>query len=155
MSQAPEFSGERFPRSRSDASEHIALEIRRYLERHGLQPGDRIMARGRKDPSTGRLIVTEILANWTSFSGSILSVSGSGFRVQVQCCPVSTFNVSYIGDTEFQASRPEDIAVGGKIDVAGLVQKDGSILATTVIVRDSSGMPTRMGQNARTLPRSR
>jgi GntR family transcriptional repressor for pyruvate dehydrogenase complex len=42
MSQAPDFSGERFPRSRSDASEHIALEIRRYLERHGLQPGDRI-----------------------------------------------------------------------------------------------------------------
>ena len=39
MSQAPEFPA---PRPRSDASEHIALEIRRYLERHDLQPGDRI-----------------------------------------------------------------------------------------------------------------
>ena len=38
MAQAPE----RFPRTRSDASEHIALEIRRYLERRELQPGDRI-----------------------------------------------------------------------------------------------------------------
>src|SRR3954462_15737154 len=37
--QAP---GERFPRARTDASEQIALEIRRYLEREGLQPGDRI-----------------------------------------------------------------------------------------------------------------
>src|SRR3954449_3990033 len=37
--QAP---GERFPRARTDASEQIALEIRRYLERRGLQPGDRI-----------------------------------------------------------------------------------------------------------------
>jgi GntR family transcriptional repressor for pyruvate dehydrogenase complex len=42
MSQAPEFPGDRFPRTRSDASELIALEIRRYLERHDLQPGDRI-----------------------------------------------------------------------------------------------------------------
>src|SRR3954467_14625298 len=42
MSQAPEFPGDRFPRTRSDASELIALEIRRYLERHELQPGDRI-----------------------------------------------------------------------------------------------------------------
>jgi DNA-binding FadR family transcriptional regulator len=42
MAQAPELPGDRFPRTRSDASEHIALEIRRYLERHELQPGDRI-----------------------------------------------------------------------------------------------------------------
>jgi DNA-binding FadR family transcriptional regulator len=42
MSQAPEYHGDRFPRTRSDASEHIALEIRRYLERRELQPGDRI-----------------------------------------------------------------------------------------------------------------
>src|ERR671930_1643131 len=42
MAHASQFEGERFPRTRSDASEHIALEIRRYLERHGLQPGDRI-----------------------------------------------------------------------------------------------------------------
>src|ERR1044071_5558676 len=42
MSQAPELPGDRFPRTRSDASELIALEIRRYLERHDLQPGDRI-----------------------------------------------------------------------------------------------------------------
>src|SRR6201991_3949441 len=42
MAQAPEFHGDRFPRTRSDASEHIALEIRRYLERRELQPGDRI-----------------------------------------------------------------------------------------------------------------
>jgi DNA-binding FadR family transcriptional regulator len=34
--------GERFPRARTDASEQIALEIRRYLERRDLQPGDRI-----------------------------------------------------------------------------------------------------------------
>lgn len=32
----------RFPTTRFDASEQIALEIRRYLEREGLQPGDRI-----------------------------------------------------------------------------------------------------------------
>src|SRR4051794_16353104 len=37
--QAP---GERFPRARTDASEQIALAIRRYLERRDLQPGDRI-----------------------------------------------------------------------------------------------------------------
>jgi len=42
MAHAPELPGDRFPRSRSDASEHIALEIRRYLERRDLQPGDRI-----------------------------------------------------------------------------------------------------------------
>src|SRR6201982_3545039 len=42
MSQAPEFPGDRFPRSPSEASEQIALEIRRHLERHALQPGDRI-----------------------------------------------------------------------------------------------------------------
>src|ERR1700761_7713855 len=42
MSQAPEFHGDRFPRTRSDASEHIALRHRRYLERRDLQPGDRI-----------------------------------------------------------------------------------------------------------------
>jgi GntR family transcriptional regulator, transcriptional repressor for pyruvate dehydrogenase complex len=42
MSQAPEFSAKRFPRSGSDASEHIALEIRRYLEQQNVQPGDRI-----------------------------------------------------------------------------------------------------------------
>jgi DNA-binding FadR family transcriptional regulator len=42
MSQAPELPGDRFPRTRTDASELIALEIRRYLERHDLQPGDRI-----------------------------------------------------------------------------------------------------------------
>jgi DNA-binding FadR family transcriptional regulator len=42
MSQAPELPGDGFPRTRSDASELIALEIRRYLERHELQPGDRI-----------------------------------------------------------------------------------------------------------------
>ena len=42
MSQAPELPGDRFPRTRSDASEHIALEIRRYLERRDLRPGDRI-----------------------------------------------------------------------------------------------------------------
>src|SRR3954451_3882332 len=35
-------SGDRFPRARTDASEQIAMEIRRYLERRGLQPGDRI-----------------------------------------------------------------------------------------------------------------
>src|SRR3954452_6060523 len=35
-------SGDRFPRARTDASEQIAMEIRRYLERQGLQPGDRI-----------------------------------------------------------------------------------------------------------------
>src|SRR3954454_24673845 len=42
MAHAAEHPGDRFPRTRSDASEHIALEIRRYLERHELQPGDRI-----------------------------------------------------------------------------------------------------------------
>src|SRR6201986_675825 len=42
MAHAPELPGDRFPRGRSDASEHIALEIRRYLERRELQPGDRI-----------------------------------------------------------------------------------------------------------------
>src|SRR3954453_2679814 len=42
MSQAPEFPGDRFPRTPSDASELIALEIRRYLEQQDLQPGDRI-----------------------------------------------------------------------------------------------------------------
>ena len=42
MAHAPEVPGDRFPRTRSDASEHIALEIRRFLEREGLQPGDRI-----------------------------------------------------------------------------------------------------------------
>src|SRR6476620_663938 len=34
--------GDRFPRARTDASERIALEIRRYLERRDLRPGDRI-----------------------------------------------------------------------------------------------------------------
>src|SRR3954469_4161712 len=42
MSQAPEFPGDRFPGTRSGASELIAPEIRRYLEQQDLQPGDRI-----------------------------------------------------------------------------------------------------------------
>src|SRR3954453_21595099 len=42
MAHPPQTSGDRFPRARTDASEQIAMEIRRYLERRGLQPGDRI-----------------------------------------------------------------------------------------------------------------
>src|SRR5690242_12808021 len=42
MAHAQELPGDRFPRARADASEQIALEIRRYLERRDLQPGDRI-----------------------------------------------------------------------------------------------------------------
>src|SRR3954454_8257843 len=42
MAQPQQASGDRFPRARTDASEQIAMEIRRYLERRGLQPGDRI-----------------------------------------------------------------------------------------------------------------
>src|ERR1700749_1396281 len=42
MAHAQEIPGDRFPRARADASEQIALEIRRYLERRDLQPGDRI-----------------------------------------------------------------------------------------------------------------
>ena len=42
MAHPQQASGERFPRARTDASEQIALEIRRYLERRDLQPGDRI-----------------------------------------------------------------------------------------------------------------
>jgi GntR family transcriptional regulator, transcriptional repressor for pyruvate dehydrogenase complex len=42
MAHAPERPGDRFHRSTSDASEQIAMEIRRYLERRDLQPGDRI-----------------------------------------------------------------------------------------------------------------
>jgi len=42
MAHAPERPGDRFQRSTSDASEQIAMEIRRYLERRDLQPGDRI-----------------------------------------------------------------------------------------------------------------
>src|SRR5919112_3427738 len=42
MSHAPELRGPRFSPGSVDASHQIALEIRRYLEREGLQPGDRI-----------------------------------------------------------------------------------------------------------------
>src|ERR1700749_389780 len=42
MAHAQELPGDRFPRARADASEQIALELRRYLERRDLQPGDRI-----------------------------------------------------------------------------------------------------------------
>src|SRR6201986_3905050 len=42
MAQPQEAAGDRFPRARADASEQIALEIRRYLEQRDLQPGDRI-----------------------------------------------------------------------------------------------------------------
>src|ERR1700749_2478229 len=42
MAHAQEIPGDRFPRARADASHQIAVEIRRYLEREGLQPGDRI-----------------------------------------------------------------------------------------------------------------
>src|SRR5919199_503468 len=42
MAHAQEVPGERLPRPRTDGSEEIALEIRRYLEREALQPGDRI-----------------------------------------------------------------------------------------------------------------
>ena len=42
MSHASELPGPRFARASVDASHQIALEIRRYLEREGLQPGDRI-----------------------------------------------------------------------------------------------------------------
>src|SRR5919107_599991 len=42
MAPPKEPPGDRSPRARTDASEQIALEIRRYLERRDLQPGDRI-----------------------------------------------------------------------------------------------------------------
>ena len=42
MSHASEVPGPRFAPASVDASHQIALEIRRYLEREGLQPGDRI-----------------------------------------------------------------------------------------------------------------
>src|SRR3954471_2161146 len=42
MTHAPEAHGDRFTRGRSDASEQIAMEIRRYLQQRDLQPGDRI-----------------------------------------------------------------------------------------------------------------
>lgn len=42
MSSAPELPEPRFAPASIDASHQIALEIRRYLEREGLQPGDRI-----------------------------------------------------------------------------------------------------------------
>src|SRR4051812_23740446 len=42
MTHAPEAHGDRFTRARADASEQIALEIRRYLQQRNLQPGDRI-----------------------------------------------------------------------------------------------------------------
>src|SRR5919107_661269 len=42
MAPPKEPPGDRSPRARTDASHQIALEIRRYLERHELQPGDRI-----------------------------------------------------------------------------------------------------------------
>src|SRR3954464_9683417 len=42
MSSASELPGPRFAPASVDASHQIALEIRRYLEREGLAPGDRI-----------------------------------------------------------------------------------------------------------------
>src|SRR3954447_22932457 len=42
MSSASELPGPRFAPASVDASHQIAMEIRRYLERRGLQPGDRI-----------------------------------------------------------------------------------------------------------------
>ena len=42
MASTSKPAGERFAAARVDASEQIALEIRRYLERQGLHPGDRI-----------------------------------------------------------------------------------------------------------------
>ena len=42
MSSASELPRPRFAPASVDASHQIALEIRRYLEREGLQPGDRI-----------------------------------------------------------------------------------------------------------------
>src|SRR5919108_1142672 len=39
---ASELPSPRFPQTSVDASHQIALEIRRYLEREGLRPGDRI-----------------------------------------------------------------------------------------------------------------
>jgi len=42
VSSASELPRPRFAPARVDASHQIALEIRRYLEREGLQPGDRI-----------------------------------------------------------------------------------------------------------------
>jgi DNA-binding FadR family transcriptional regulator len=42
MAHAQEIPGDRFPRARADASEQIALEIRRYVEQNDLTPGDRI-----------------------------------------------------------------------------------------------------------------
>jgi DNA-binding FadR family transcriptional regulator len=42
MSSASELPSPRFAPASVDASHQIALEIRRYLEREGLQPGDRI-----------------------------------------------------------------------------------------------------------------
>src|SRR6478609_1936294 len=42
MTSPSELPGPRFAPASIDASHQIALEIRRYLEREGLQPGDRI-----------------------------------------------------------------------------------------------------------------
>src|SRR3954465_10736584 len=42
MTSPSEIPEPRFPQASVDASHQIALELRRYLEREGLQPGDRI-----------------------------------------------------------------------------------------------------------------
>src|SRR4051794_23345029 len=42
MPQSARQPRRRFPPVRTDSSRHVATEIRRYVERQGLKPGDRI-----------------------------------------------------------------------------------------------------------------
>lgn len=117
-----------------------------------LDPGDRIMARGRKDPGSGKLIVTEIWANWDSFSGTITSVSNNRITVELDRKILNLkrlAEVTYNEETTFVSSLPEDLLPGRPVTVAGLVMKDGTLKATTVSVFDESGRPVRMPPGAR------
>lgn len=117
-----------------------------------LQVGDRVMMCGGKDPRSGKLIVTEIWANWDSFSGTIISVSGDRITVELDRKLLDLkrlAEVTHIRETVFIDSQPEDLVTGRGITVAGVVMKDGTLQATTITVFDEFGRPVRMAAGAR------
>ena len=112
------------------------------------------MLRGRKDPASGKLIVSDIMANWDSFSGTVVSVADKTFVVELDRKNLGLArlaSVTYDDQTEFSSSAPEDLVSGRGITVAGLVLKDGTLKGTTITVFNQDGSPARVPAGARIL----
>jgi len=111
----------------------------------GLRAGDNLYLTGQIDPS-GKLLASRIWANIVNISGTVMSVSGSGFQI-VSSKPgtnlKASVGVAWRSDTIINEAKmtTRDVQAGMSAQVIGLVVNDGSIHATRVLVHNTSGHP--------------